>query len=48
MNAYTFNIEFPDGEILCETRTAASRFTAEMILSDEYPDAVDIDFIDVN
>lgn len=47
MNTYTFDIEFPDGEILRDIVVAASRFTAEWIISEEHPDAVNINFITV-
>lgn len=47
MNDYTFHIHFPDGEILCHTITAASRFTAEMFLADQYPEATHVEFVNI-
>lgn len=47
MNNYTFDIRVSEDEILRHTVTAASRFMAEMILSEEYP-AASINLVDVN
>lgn len=47
MNNYTFDIELPDEEILRHTVVAPSRFIGEMIIAEQYPEAVSINFITV-
>lgn len=47
MNTYTFDIVFAEDDIMRHSIVAASRCSAEMIASEEYPDAIDMIFIDV-
>lgn len=48
MKDYTFYIYFDDGEVLCDSTCAASRFVAEMIMAERYMNAANIEFVSVN
>lgn len=48
MDSYTFDIEFPDGEILRDTVMASTRHEAEMSVREKHPDAMSMNLIAVN
>ena len=48
MDSYTFDIEFPDGEILRDTVMASTRREAEMSVREKHPDAMSMNLIAVN
>lgn len=48
MNDYIFDIGLPDGEVLRDIVSAASRFIGETIIAERYPEAVSVKFIDVH
>lgn len=47
MNTYTFDIVFAEDDIMRHSVVAQSRQSAENIAKEEYPEAIDIIFIDV-
>lgn len=48
MNDYVFDIKFPGGEILRDIVCAESNSVGEMIMAERYPEAINIEFIDVH
>mgnify|MGYP003334486582 CR=1 FL=1 len=47
MRNYAFNIYLDCGDIICESILAASRLVAEMIIEDNYPNAIYTEFLSV-
>ena len=48
MDIYTFDIEFPDGEILRDVVMASTRHESETLVHEKYSDVISINLIAVN